>query len=276
MTKQPVSLLGSTVLITGSAGFLGAWHAEAILAANGSVVLTDLSEVRLQALQNQLRDKFPNQSIISLRMDVTSQESILNVLNSVSDRGIDINVLINNAAIDPKVSKDGSLSHSEGLENFSISEWDQQISVGLTGAAICTKIFGTQMASRGGGVIINVGSDLSVIAPDQRIYNDSINQTEWRIVKPVAYSVVKTGLLGLTRYTATYWAHRNVRCNMLSPGPIFSNQATHVHEELIHRIPLARLADPSEIGGAIVFLCSDMSSYLNGHNLILDGGRTIW
>lgn len=276
MMRQSTSLLGTTVLITGSAGFLGASHAEAILAANGSVVLTDLSEVRLQVLRNHLRDKFPNQSVISLQMDVTSQESVLEALDSVSNRGIDINVLINNAAIDPKVSEDGSLSHSEGLESFSISEWYRQISVGLTGAAICTKIFGAQMALRGGGVIINIGSDLSVIAPDQRIYNDSVNQTEWQTVKPVAYSVIKTGLLGLTRYTATYWAHRNVRCNMLSPGPVFSNQAARVQNELTDRIPLARLAESWEIGGAIVFLCSDMSSYLNGHNLILDGGRTIW
>jgi NAD(P)-dependent dehydrogenase (short-subunit alcohol dehydrogenase family) len=132
------------------------------------------------------------------------------------------------------------------------------------------------MAEQGYGVILNIASDLAVIAPDQRIYRQPGMADDQQPVKPVTYSVVKTGLLGLTRYLATYWADRGVRVNTLSPGGIFNQQDEAFVQRLTHLIPMGRMADHDEYKAAVVFLVSDASAYMTGANIVMDGGRTVW
>ena len=132
------------------------------------------------------------------------------------------------------------------------------------------------MARRRKGVIVNIASDLAVIAPDQRIYRDETLPDEQQPVKPVAYSVVKSGLIGLTRYLATYWADCGVRVNAISPGGVYNNQPPEFVARLAQLIPLGRMARADEYRKAIVFLCSDASSYMTGQNLVMDGGRSCW
>ena len=156
-------------------------------------------------------------------------------------------------------------------------QWNQEIAVGLTGAFLCSKIFGTAMADmNNGGVILNIASDLSVISPDQRLYRkqglSEVNQP----VKPVTYSVIKTGILGLTRYLATYWPDKGIRCNALSPGGVENNQGDDFMEKIISLIPAGRMASNEEYHSAVQFLCSDASLYMNGQNMIVDGGRSVW
>ena len=131
------------------------------------------------------------------------------------------------------------------------------------------------MAKKKGGVILNISSDLSVISPDQRLYNKSINKKLKR-AKPVTYSVTKTGLIGLTRYIATYWSNKNIRCNAISPGGIYDGQEKIFVKKLSKLIPLGRMAKKDEYRSAIQFLCSEASSYMTGQNLVIDGGRSIW
>ena len=132
------------------------------------------------------------------------------------------------------------------------------------------------MARRGKGVILNVASDLAVVAPDQRLYRQAGVSDDRQPVKPVTYSVVKTALLGLTRYLATYWADRGVRVNAISPGGVYDGQPDAFVGRIEQLIPLARMARADEYEGAVLFLCSDASSYMTGTNLIVDGGRSIW
>jgi NAD(P)-dependent dehydrogenase (short-subunit alcohol dehydrogenase family) len=148
--------------------------------------------------------------------------------------------------------------------------------VGLTGAFLCSQIIGSELARRRRGVIVNVASDLALIAPDQRIYRQGGLPVEQQPVKPVTYSVVKTGLLGLTRYLATYWAEAGVRVNAISPGGVQSGQPEDFVRRLSELIPLGRMANQNEYQAAILFLCSDASSYMTGANLVIDGGRTCW
>ena len=169
------------------------------------------------------------------------------------------------------------MESSSRLESFNMFDWDNQIKVGLTGALNCIKVFGTEMAtSKRKGVILNIASDLSVIAPDQRIYKKDGIPDELQQVKPVTYSVIKSGLIGLTRYVSTYWSKQGVRCNALSPGGIYNNQSEEFVSRISNLIPLNRMANKDEYQGAIQFLCSDASSYMNGQNIVIDGGRSVW
>jgi len=269
--------LFKAALITGGAGLLGREHAAALLACNATVVLTDISDSALAEAKQHLAQEFDEQRIILQRMDVSSEADILAAAATLSGRGIRVDVLINNAAIDPKVKDGEGILESSRLENFPLEQWNLQVTVGLTGAFLCSKVFGTKMASDGkGGVILNIASDLSVFSPDQRLYRKYDRQDDAQPVKPVTYSVIKTGLVGLTRYLATYWADRGVRSNALSPGGIFNGQGEEFVQRLSALIPLGRMARRDEYRSAVQFLCSDASSYMNGQNLVIDGGRSAW
>ena len=168
-----------------------------------------------------------------------------------------------------------SLVETSRLENFLLDDWDFQLKVGLTGAMLCSKVFGQEMAKRSEGVILNIASDLSVFAPDQRLYKKDGLQPDQQPVKPVTYSVIKHGLIGLTKYLATYWADQGVRCNALSPGGVFNGQGDEFVHKLTELVPMKRMASNDEYRGAVQFLCSDASAYMNGQNIVMDGGRSI-
>jgi NAD(P)-dependent dehydrogenase (short-subunit alcohol dehydrogenase family) len=207
--------------------------------------------------------------------DITKQEELESLLAQIVDRFGRLDILINNAANNPKMEASTEVNFSR-LENFPLAQWDADIAVGLTGAFLCSKVFGSYMAANGGGVIVNVASDLALIAPDQRIYRQPGATEAMQPVKPVTYSVVKSALVGLTRYLATYWADKKVRVNAISPGGVYNNQPEDFVERLTNLIPLGRMAAIDEYQGAILFLCSDASSYMTGTNLVVDGGRSCW
>ena len=272
MTDKRFSLSNKYCLITGAAGLLGPEHAQAILEIDGNVILTDINMVRLKKQIKQIQLRFKDANIIYYKMDVTKLNDIKKVFNKLKKKKINVEVLIDNAAIDSKVKKRVS-KNSNSFENFSLREWEKQISVGLTGSMLCSQVFGTLMSKRKKGVILNIASDLSAIAPDQRLYSLTKNQKSY---KPVTYSVIKHGLIGLTKYLSTYWPDKNIRCNALSPGGIESDQSMKFKKKIKKLIPLNRMAYKSEYKSAVKFLCSDASSYMTGQNLIIDGGRSIW
>ncbi|WP_115071184.1 SDR family oxidoreductase [Synechococcus sp. UW179B] len=273
----PFDLTSKTVLITGAAGLLGQEHAKAVLECHAQPILTDIDEAELGLVASQLSNLYPEANIRQFVMDVTDKGSVINVHNALASTDCRVDILINNAAIDSKVNDTASLSNGTRLENFPLESWNREINVGLTGALTCTQVFGSEMANNGnGGVIVNIASDLSVISPYQPLYKKSGLPDHLQPVKPVTYSVIKTGLIGLTRYVATYWASSGVRCNALSPGGIFTNQSESFVEKVTSLIPQSRMANANEYHSAIQFLCSNASSYMTGQNLIIDGGRSCW
>ena len=264
------------VLITGSCGLLGQKHALALLEIGASIILTDIDENLLIKVKKSLESKNFHGRIKYYLMDVGSEDSIMNVFKKLKKDNIRIDILINNAAINPKQASLKDNIRTTRLENFSLDRWNLEISVGLTGAYLCSKFFGSAMAKDGkGGVILNIASDLSVIAPDQRIYRQDGIADDLQAVKPVTYSVIKAGLIGLTRYLASYWADKGVRANALSPGGVFTNQDSEFVNRLSSLIPMGRMAKSDEYIGAIQFLCSDASAYMNGQNIVIDGGRSV-
>jgi NAD(P)-dependent dehydrogenase (short-subunit alcohol dehydrogenase family) len=218
-------LAGRAALITGAAGLLGIEHASALLESGATVVLTDINEASLKAAKVSLLNNADSALILTHVMDVSQADAIRVVAKELGAAGVRIDILINNAAIDPKVRGDEGIVETSRLENFPLEQWDLQMAVGLTGAFLCSQVFDGAMAQDGkGGVILNIASDLSVFSPYQRLYRKDNVEDDMQPVKPVTYSVIKAGLIGLTRYLATYWADRGVRANALSPRGIFNGQ----------------------------------------------------
>lgn len=256
-------------LITGGCGLLGQEHCKALLEKKVIVYSGDISLLKSDRFQNEKNYK-------QVYLDVTSEKSIKSTLNLILNQENRVDILINNAAIDSKVEKKSSLDFSR-LENFTLSQWNREIEVGLTGAFLCSKVFGNYFAQNDGGVILNIASDLSVISPDQRLYlNDKNIEKKNQPVKPITYSVIKSALIGLTKYLSTYWLDGNVRANALSPGGVFIDQPPEFVERIEKLIPMGRMANINEYKAAIQFLCSDDSKYMTGQNIIIDGGRSVW
>ncbi len=272
MKKNLFSLKGKTVLVTGGAGLLAQQHINAVLDNQGDLVLIDLNLQNLKKIKKNLINKYKNKIEI-FRGDVTKLNDIKKIYKTLFKKKIKVDVLINNASINYQIdSKHKKLSNKILLENFDTKIWKKDLDVGLLGSLNCIKVFGKAMAKNKYGIILNIASDLSLIAPDNRIYNP-INKIS--LVKPVSYSVVKHGILGLTRYVASYWAKYNVRCNAIAPGGIFNNQPKNFLKKISKLIPMGRLAKKDEYESSILYLISDASSYMNGAVVSLDGGRTI-
>ncbi len=274
MSHPSFDLSGKIAVITGGAGLLGEQHARAIIAAKGIPVLLDVAGVRVADLAAKLSDEL-RLNVSGFPADITKPNEVKRVLAEVLGRYGRIDILINNAAANPKVEGAEPANFSR-FESFSLDKWNAELAVGITGAFICCQVFGTEMARRGAGVILNVSSDLGLIAPDQRIYRLPNLPDNLQPVKPVTYSVTKSALIGLTRYLATYWAHRGVRVNAICPGGVTNGQPDEFVTRLTNLVPMGRMARVDEYQGAIVFLCSDAASYMTGAVLAIDGGRTSW
>ena len=266
---------GKVIVITGATGLLGRKHAEAVAAYGGHPVLLDLSEEAVTSLANDLNKQF-GVNASGYQVDITDESRIEENVQQLIERYGRVDGLVNNAANNPKVEDSADKDFSR-LENFPVDVWNQDVAVGLTGAFLCAKHYGYEISkNKEGGSIVNISSDLGLMAPDQRLYTQVGFPEEQQPVKPVTYSVVKTGMIGLTRYLATYWASKNVRCNSMCPGGVENGQPEAFLTEVSSRIPMNRLAQADEYQGTLLWMLSDASSYLNGAIVPVDGGRTTW
>jgi len=264
------SLKDKVIVVTGAAGLLGVQHCLAIGEAGGIPVLLDVNQENLERASALLS----NQHIIhdSFCVDITDESEVKNILAKLIAKHGSVYGLVNNAAANPKV--EGNQQHFSRLENFPLDQWDFELSIGLKGAFICARVFALHMEENKGGVIVNISSDLGKIAPDQRLYKTENTEERHQPVKPVTYSVVKHGLIGLSKYLATYFLH--VRSNTLVPAGVYNNQPPAFVEKLSQLIPMGRMAHHEEYKASLVYLLSDASSYMTGAELIVDGGRTTW
>ena len=263
-------------VITGGAGLMGKNHAEAILSGGGIPVLLDISEEALIRAKDMLLNKFPKGDAAIYRADITDRTALEKVRENLLERYGHIDALINNAANNPKMEAASSNMGANSFEGFPLNIWHDDIAVGLTGSLLCSQVFGQQMAKQGKGIILNISSDLGVIAPDQRIYRKDGLKEEEQTVKPVTYSVIKHGLIGLTKYIATYWAAKGVRCNALCPAGIENGQDEGFIHKLTNLVPMGRMAAKDEYQSTVLYMISDASAYMTGATVIVDGGRTCW
>lgn len=255
------NLKSKVAIVTGGLGMLGTEYVKTLARAGAKVAVFDLRKPKTTHQLVKLSAKLP---IKFFAADISQREKVEEALSKVIVNLGEPQILVNNAAVDFPPKKESK----ETFENYPLEKWKKVLEVNLTGMMICCQVIGGQMVKSGGGSIINISSTYGLVSPDQRIYNN--------FVKPVSYSVSKSGVLNLTRYLATYWAKNKVRVNTLTPGGVKAGQDKNFIRKYSSRTPLGRMANQDEYNGAILFLASDASSYMTGSNLIIDGGWTAW
>lgn len=260
---DPFKLQDKVVVLTGAAGIIGTEVVRSFLEAGARVFAVDRNKA---LLQQKLGPE--SASLLHCAADVTDRESLLRARSELGGRWGAADVLLNNAAAK-------SANFFEPFETFPLDDWNEVMTVNLTGAMLAAQVFGTPMAERGHGSIVNTLSIYGIVAPDQRIYEGSMYLGR-PINTPAVYGASKAGLWGLTKYLASYWGHRGVRVNAVTPGGVSSGQNDVFMENYSSRVPLGRMAEASEIAQAMRYLASDASKYVTGHNLVVDGGWTAW
>lgn len=267
-------LNGQIIVVTGASGLLGRQHCQAILSEGGSVVMIDIDQKGLDDFQSSISEEQAGR-VLSFICDIREESQVLEVAKVVELKLGKVTGLVNNAAINPSVEK--NTNRFERFENLSREAWVEELDVGIWGSVVCSRVFGTMMVNSGNpGSIVNISSDHGIIAPMQNLYRIEGLPDHEQPVKPVTYSVVKHGLIGLTRYLATYWSGQNIRVNALCPGGVENGQNPIFSDRFKEVVPMGRFAKPHEYRGALVFLLSEESSYMTGSILVVDGGRTAW
>lgn len=268
------SLRGKNIMVTGALGLLGREHVKAIASYGGTPILIDLEQRSIDLFAAEIEKKYEVECF-GFQIDITNEKEIIKNLKFLKTKISQLDGLINNAANNPKVEK--GTEKFNRLESFPEEIWDEDLNVSLKGSFFCSKHYGTFISqNHNGGTIINVSSDLGIIAPNQNLYKQEGYKDDEQIVKPITYSVVKHGIIGLTKYLATYWTNKNIRCNAICPGGVYNNQSKEFINKISSLIPLGRMAYKDEYQGLIIFLLSDASSYINGSIISADGGRTVW
>jgi NAD(P)-dependent dehydrogenase (short-subunit alcohol dehydrogenase family) len=268
------SVEGKIVVVTGGLGQLGREFATSLANAGAKVAIYSRRPIE----DGELDQLFPGFGRDRLRVYVASvsDKDALEAATDqlVADWGVP-HALVNNAGIDSKPN--GAADQNGPFETYPQKYWDEIIDVNLTGVMLCTQVIGSRMAELGRGSIINVGSIYGIVSPNQALYAYREARDGVPFFKAVSYAASKSGLVNLTRYVATYWAPKNVRCNLISFGGVKTGSFDKEFvENFLARVPLGRQAEKGEYNGVIQFLASDASSYMTGSNVVVDGGFTAW
>jgi 2-deoxy-D-gluconate 3-dehydrogenase len=264
-------LSGRVAIVTGGAGFLGQQFATALYEAGANVVIADINQT--------MADKFAEELIgglglvVGVEVDVTNPTSVQALMDQTFNEFEQLDILVNSAALNPQFDEQHQSEHVTSFESYPLESWKKALDINLTGMFLTCQSAARLMKENGKGSIINISSIYGISGPDQRLY-DSLGGP--KLYKPVYYSVSKAGVLGLTKYIATYYEGTEIRCNALTPGGVEKNHLPEFKDAYGRRTVLGRMAYPHEMKGAILFLASDASSYMTGSNLVVDGGWTAW
>lgn len=261
MVSSAFDLSGKTAVVTGATGHLGRAICSGLAEAGSNLAICSTTMERAEAFASELHDRY---GIITegYQLDLHNVESITSLITAIYNRFQRIDCLVNNAYFGP----------ANSLLDMSLSEWDE----GLNGA-VTSHMFMLQECipylEKTRGNVINIASMYGMVSPNPKIYEGN------PYGNPANYGAGKAALLQLTRYAAVHLANKHIRVNAISPGPFPSSKVQENKvfiERLKEQVPLNRIGQPEELKGAVVFLASDAASFITGHNLVIDGGWTIW
>lgn len=253
---------GKVIVVTGASGLLGSNFSRELSKLGAKVVLADIASEEAETIAQEL-----NNDCIGVTLDVSKKESWISLKEKVLSEFGKIDVLVNNAAF---TNQSKSTGYDSNFSDFPLDAWEDIMKVNLTGTFLGCQIIGDWMCKNNGGSIINFSSLYGVVSPNHTIYEGT------GISQPVAYSVSKSGVVSLTKYLGALWGKHNVRVNSISPGGVENKHNEVFLQRYSVLNPMKRMADKSEMLGAVVYLSSEASSYCNGHNLVVDGGWSIW
>ncbi|MBU1534259.1 SDR family oxidoreductase [Myxococcota bacterium] len=264
-------LSDKSAIVTGGAGILGRHFCHGLVEAGAKVAIVDINIEAAQKLADEINVQFPHRATAHY-CDLTIEEDVERMVKEISHQLGDVTILHNNAA-----GKSSDLNaFFADFENYSLSQWSDILNKNLTSMFLVAKHVGSLMRNQGkGGSIIQTSSIYGIMGPDHRIYEGSF-YLDRQINTPAIYSASKAGVVGLTKYLATYWAPFGIRVNTITPGGVESGQNDTFKEKYSNRIPLRRMAKAHEMVGGLLFLASEASSYITGHNLVIDGGLSAW
>jgi 2-deoxy-D-gluconate 3-dehydrogenase len=268
---EKFSLKGKTALVTGGAGLLGREFCLTLAQAGAVVFAADLNAASAQAVAAELNEL--GLKTYGVALDVTRPDSVDSVVEQIVTQTGRLDILVNSAAMDPKFDPEHAQNSSNAFENYPLGSWQEALNVNLTGPFLVSQAVARQMVKQQKGSIINICSTYGLGGPDQRIYE---KPGKPKVFKPVYYTVTKAGILGLTKYLATYYANSEIRVNALTPGGVYNHHDEEFVRNYSARTVLGRMANKDEMNGALLFLASDASSYMTGGNVVVDGGWTAW
>lgn len=269
--KALFDLSGKTAVITGASGILGRHFSAGLADAGADIALLDIRREGVEALAAEIAAKY-GVKVKGFVCDVSDPISVTQVVADVVASFGRIDILHNNAA----AKSDDLEAFFAPFEDYSLAQWRQIMAVNLDGMFLMAQAVGKQMVAQGhGGSIIQTSSIYGLMGPDSRIYEGSFYLGR-QINTPAVYSASKAGVVGLSKYLATYWADKGIRVNTVAPGGTESGQNDEFKRRYSSRIPLGRMAQAQEIVGALLYLASDASSYVTGQTIAVDGGLEAW
>ncbi len=251
------------ILISGAGGYLGMNVCYLFSKFNYSLICIEKNKKRMNLLKKKLIN-FKNKKFFFLA-DITKEKNLIKISRELRKKNLFIDVIINNAANNPPIKK------TKKVKLLDVYSWQRDLDVGLLGAYIFTKTFVNNVKPNNGGSIINIGSDLSILSPNHEIYKNK----KKNFLKPISYSVIKHGLVGLNKYFATLYAKKKIITNMISPGPIDNNLPNYLRKKLISNTPMKKLCTVEEVFKLILFLCDTKNRHITGQNIVIDGGKSL-
>ncbi|MFC5970126.1 oxidoreductase [Halomarina salina] len=248
-------LTGRTVVVAGGAGLIGTALSAGIAEQGATVVVADAAPERGRAVAEDVDGAF-------VETDVTDEASVESLFETVVAEHGGLDGLVN-------CSYPRNANYGRRYEDVTYADWRENVDLHLNSYFLVTHRASLVMREAGGGSVVNFGSTYGVQAPDFSVYEGT------EMTSPVEYAAIKGGVRNLTRYVASYLGRDGVRVNTVSPGGVFDEQHPTFVEEYERRTPLGRMARPEDLVGAVVYLLSDASAYVTGHDLRVDGGWTI-
>jgi NAD(P)-dependent dehydrogenase (short-subunit alcohol dehydrogenase family) len=260
--RNKFDLTGKVVIITGGCGLIGKAFVEACAQYGAHVVVADLAAMDPVAVARDVSDR-NKREMLGVPFDVADRKSVEKLKETVLKKYKKINGLVNS-------HQNKTKSFFARFEEYSDENWDAVIETNLKGTYLTCQIIGSWMAENGGGTIVNLASTYSVVAPNQNLYEGT------KMGCPAAYSASKGGVMALSQYLAAYWGEKGIRVNQITPHGVWNEHEKKFEKNFAKYLPLRRMSYNHEVASALIYLLSDASSFVTGHNLIVDGGWTAW